>query len=106
LRRKGTQVDPSWYYYRHPPMTWPWGFQNITIDYDHGYGAYEGAQLPTTLKNIAIQVARGIVSSLPSGVTSETIGGYSYTRSLGTAEGVQAFAKTLDKYKLPRIPVG
>lgn len=97
------KVDFSGILYRR--KGWPWGFGNVTVDYDHGYGAYEGLQLPNDLKTVALQVARSTVSSLPAGITSETIGGYSYTRSLGAAIGADAYEKLLNRYAVKRVPV-
>lgn len=91
---------------------WPWAFGNITVDYDHGYGAYEGIELPADLKNAALNIARSVanpasVESL-TGITSESIGGYSYTRDLGAAAttiDVSVYSRTLDRYQVKRIPV-
>jgi hypothetical protein len=105
LRRKGTQLDPTAWYTRRPPKVWPWGFGNITVDYDHGYDAYESEPFPKDLINVALQVARSTVSSLPAGITSETIGGYSYTRQLGATLGADAYEKLLNRYAVKRVPV-
>lgn len=100
LRRRGTQTVTS---ACHRRRVWPWGFGNITLDYDHGYGAYEGEQFPSDLKNVAIQMAFSGITEEP-GITSETIAGYSYTREASAAT-LDTFCKVIDRYTVKRIPV-
>ena len=78
---------------------WPWGYGNITVNYDHGY-----AIIPSDLVNVAIQSARAGVLSERPGLTGETIGGYSYTRD-ATVQAVASFSDLLELYTVKRIPV-
>jgi hypothetical protein len=78
---------------------WPWGYGNITVDYDHGYET-----IPADLVNVAIQAARSGITIAPGGLTSETIGGYSYTRD-ATVATITTYQSVLDPYRVPRIPV-
>lgn len=77
----------------------PWGFGNVTVDYDHGF-----TTIPYDLANIAIQSARAGVSAGTPGLTGETTGGYSYTRD-ATVQAVESFSSLLDLYTVKRIPV-
>lgn len=90
---------------------WPWGVQNITVDYDHGF-----EEIPADLKSVALGIARFVATPITEealgGITSETIGGYSYTRDLGAASSVattgsdvSAYSRVLDLYRVKRIPV-
>lgn len=103
LYRTGVQAVPDWWdwwdWSAFPRRGWPLGVGNITVDNDHGY-----ATIPADLVNVAIQVARATINSGLPGMTSETIGGYSYTRD-GKVDILGAFTRVLDNYKLPRVMV-
>lgn len=91
--------------YRSPSSTtswglgWPWGFANITVDYDHGY-----AVIPANLINVAVGLARESIVSGPSRLRSETIAGYGYTQDAGQAS-VHDFAAVLEPFRVKHVPV-
>lgn len=100
--------------------SWPWGHRNIAVTYDHGYGVEEPGSgddweaVPSDMRLVALEVAAGVYNSgltgtggTGVGITSETIGSYSYT--LGEASGGSAslvaglsvtHQRRLDRYRL------
>lgn len=80
---------------------WRCGVQNVKVTYDHGFAA-----IPSDIVQVAIQMVRTAIAVSPGGIVSETIGGYSYSLGSVTANGVEPFAKTLDRYAVKRVPVG
>lgn len=83
--------------YRVPPSVWRKGVRNVGVTYSHGYstiGDDDGNEMPMVVREAALSYAKEIYEggiAPPAGITSETLGPYSY--SANSAEGRVGAAK-------------
>ena len=95
----------------HPTPHWgcddcfPWGVQNVTVTYTHGY-----ATIPDDLKNVTILAAKHLVQQglTATNLQSQTVGPFTdvYQTSSVTAGDLEPFMGVIEYYRGPRIPVG
>lgn len=108
------RFDPDTGVVHRTDATWPIGFRNIHVTYDHGYilPGEGDPTLPDEIRSTTAQIAARLYTLSTAGgtVTSETIGSYSYTAdatesaSSSTVAGLtDTEALVLARYRTPAL---